>query len=112
MVGPTCRAAVAGCPCQGPQPDGDDDRGRDRHPSAVHATGIGLVASGAILRDVRAGGAEVALGSIAVLDLEVRDVERELAFVLRRVRPGSVIVLHEGRPGAGRRGAAAGPPAG
>ena len=50
------------------------------------------------LRDVRAGGAEVALGSIAVLDLEVRDVERELAFVLRRVRPGSVIVLHEGRP--------------
>lgn len=50
------------------------------------------------LRDVRAGGREVALGSIAVLDLEVRDVERELAFVLRRVRPGSVIVLHEGRP--------------
>jgi peptidoglycan-N-acetylglucosamine deacetylase len=49
------------------------------------------------LRDVRAGGATVALGSIAVLDLEVRDPDRELAFVLARLRPGAVIVLHEGR---------------
>lgn len=49
------------------------------------------------LRDVRAGGETVALGSIAVLDLEVRDVERELAFILARLQPGAVIVLHEGR---------------
>jgi peptidoglycan-N-acetylglucosamine deacetylase len=50
------------------------------------------------LREVRAMGCTAALGSIAVLDLEVRDVDRELAFVLDRLRPGSVIVLHEGRP--------------
>ena len=50
------------------------------------------------LRDVRAGEETVALGSIAVLDLEVRDVGRELAFVLARVRPGAIIVLHDGGP--------------
>lgn len=48
------------------------------------------------LRDVRAGGETVALGSIAVLDLEVRDPDRELAFILARLRPGAVIVLHDG----------------
>ena len=50
------------------------------------------------LRDVRAGEERVALGSIAVLDLEVRDVRRELAFVLARLRPGAVMVLHDGGP--------------
>lgn len=50
------------------------------------------------LRDVRAGGETVALGSIAVLDLEVRNPDRTLSFILARVQPGAVIVLHEGRP--------------
>ncbi len=49
------------------------------------------------LRDVRAGGETVALGSIAVLDLEVRDPGRELSFILARVQPGAIIVLHDGR---------------
>lgn len=49
------------------------------------------------LRDVLAGDESVALGSIAVLDLEVRDPERELSFILARVRPGAVIVLHDGQ---------------
>lgn len=53
------------------------------------------------LRDVRAGSETVALGSIAVLDLEVRDVERELAFILARLQPGAVIVLHDGGPERG-----------
>lgn len=50
------------------------------------------------VRDVRACGEAVVLGSIAVLDLAVRDVERELAFILARLQPGAVIVLHGGGP--------------
>ncbi|MFQ6170550.1 polysaccharide deacetylase family protein [Oryzobacter sp. R7] len=48
------------------------------------------------LRDLTALGYRVVLGSVAVLDLTVADVDRELRFLLARVRPGSVIVLHEG----------------
>jgi hypothetical protein len=40
----------------------------------------------------------VALGSVAVLDLEVQDPERELAFILARLQPGASIVLHDGGP--------------
>lgn len=51
------------------------------------------------LRDAAALGLTTVLGSVAVRDPEVRDVERELRFVLDRVQPGSVVVLHEGDPG-------------
>ncbi|HET6968386.1 MAG TPA: hypothetical protein VFI44_08925, partial [Ornithinibacter sp.] len=54
------------------------------------------------LRDVRASGLTVTLGSVATLDLGVADLERELRFLLERLRPGAVLVLHEG--GSGRTG--------
>ncbi|GAA4414265.1 polysaccharide deacetylase family protein [Fodinibacter luteus] len=50
------------------------------------------------LHDLRRMGWTLALGSIAPHDLEVADVDRELAFVVDRIRPGAVVVLHEGRP--------------
>ncbi|MGB7819391.1 MAG: polysaccharide deacetylase family protein, partial [Ornithinibacter sp.] len=49
------------------------------------------------LRHVRAIGNQLVLGSVAVVDLTVRRVDREVAFVLRRLQPGAVVVLHEGR---------------
>jgi peptidoglycan/xylan/chitin deacetylase (PgdA/CDA1 family) len=49
------------------------------------------------LRAIRDAGCELALGSVAVLDLRVRDVEREVAFLVDRLQPGAVVVLHEGR---------------
>lgn len=50
-----------------------------------------------MLRAADEHGYRLALGSIAVLDLTVVDVDTEVRFVERRLRPGSVIVLHEGR---------------
>lgn len=70
-----------------------------------------LVAAGARPRFVRPGsgwvrpsmlrtagehGYRVVLGSIAVLDLDVRDLDQQEAFVARRLRRGAVVVLHEG----------------
>jgi peptidoglycan/xylan/chitin deacetylase (PgdA/CDA1 family) len=49
------------------------------------------------LREVRHAGWALALGSVAVLDLRVRDVTREVRFVVDRLQPGAVVVLHEGR---------------
>jgi len=54
------------------------------------------------LREVRDAGWTLALGSVAVLDLRVGDLEREARFVLDRLQPGAVVVLHEG--GADRAG--------
>lgn len=54
------------------------------------------------LREVTSLGYRVVLGSVAVMDLGVRDVERELRFLLDRVQPGSVVVLHEGDASRGR----------
>jgi peptidoglycan/xylan/chitin deacetylase (PgdA/CDA1 family) len=48
------------------------------------------------LREVRDAGWTLALGSVAVLDLRVGDVEREARFVVDRLQPGAVVVLHEG----------------
>ena len=48
------------------------------------------------LRDVRDAGWTLALGSVAVLDLRVDDVDREARFVVDRLQPGAVVVLHEG----------------
>jgi peptidoglycan-N-acetylglucosamine deacetylase len=48
------------------------------------------------LRDVRAQGLTVVLGSVATLDLRVADVGREVRFVADRLQPGAVVVLHEG----------------
>jgi peptidoglycan/xylan/chitin deacetylase (PgdA/CDA1 family) len=55
-----------------------------------------------MLRTARRHGYRVVLGSVAVVDLAVADVERSAGFVLSRVQPGSVVVLHEGH--AGRAG--------
>lgn len=49
-----------------------------------------------MLRTAREQGYRLALGSIAVLDLTVADVAEQERFVARRLRPGAVIVLHEG----------------
>ena len=49
-----------------------------------------------MLRTVGEHGYQLALGSIAVLDLTVSDVEEQQRFVARRLQPGAVIVLHEG----------------
>jgi peptidoglycan-N-acetylglucosamine deacetylase len=49
-----------------------------------------------MLRTAARRGYRVVLGSIAVLDLEVADVAAQVEFVLERVRPGAVVVLHEG----------------
>lgn len=57
------------------------------------------------LRDVRAMGLTVVLGSVATLDLGVADLARELRFLVGRLRPGAVIVLHEG--GSDRAGVVA-----
>lgn len=57
--------------------------------------GSGLVRP-AQLRGAAALGLTTVLGSVAVLDDEIADVDAAAAFVLDRVRPGSVVVLHEG----------------
>jgi peptidoglycan-N-acetylglucosamine deacetylase len=49
-----------------------------------------------MLRTVEEEGYRLALGSIAVLDLAVRDLDEQERFVARRLRPGAVVVLHEG----------------
>lgn len=49
------------------------------------------------LRDVRRLGLTVVLGSVATLDLDISDLEHELWFLVDRLRPGAVLVLHEGR---------------
>ncbi|WP_392542979.1 polysaccharide deacetylase family protein [Oryzobacter telluris] len=61
----------------------------------LYRPGSGWVRPGQ-LRDAAELGYTTVLGSVAVRDDEVRDVERAVRFVLRRVRPGSVLVLHEG----------------
>lgn len=50
-----------------------------------------------MLRAAQEHGYRVALGSIAVVDLTVRDLDAQERFVASRLRPGSVVVLHEGR---------------
>ena len=57
--------------------------------------GSGLVRP-AQVREAAALGMRTVLGSVAVPDAEVRDVEVAARFVLDRVQPGAVIVLHEG----------------
>ena len=49
-----------------------------------------------MLRTAHRHGYQVALGSIAVLDLSVSDVHEQERFVARRLQPGAVVVLHEG----------------
>jgi peptidoglycan/xylan/chitin deacetylase (PgdA/CDA1 family) len=49
-----------------------------------------------MLRTAARHGYRVVLGSVAVLDLDVADVAAQAEFVLDRIRPGSVVVLHEG----------------
>jgi peptidoglycan/xylan/chitin deacetylase (PgdA/CDA1 family) len=49
-----------------------------------------------MLRTATRHGYRVVLGSVAVLDLRVADVAAQARFVLDRVQPGAVIVLHEG----------------
>jgi peptidoglycan/xylan/chitin deacetylase (PgdA/CDA1 family) len=51
-----------------------------------------------MLRTARRHGYRMALGSVAVLDLAVADVAKQTRFVLDRVQPGAVVVLHEGYP--------------
>lgn len=57
--------------------------------------GSGWVGPG-MLRTAARLGYRVALGSVAVRDLRVADVEAQARFVLSRLRPGAVVVLHEG----------------
>lgn len=54
------------------------------------------------LREATDLGYRVVLGSVAGTDPTVRDVDRELRFLLTRVQPGSVLVLHEGDASRGR----------
>lgn len=49
-----------------------------------------------MLRTAEELGYRLALGSIAVLDLSVADVDAQARFVARRLQPGAVVVLHEG----------------
>ena len=49
-----------------------------------------------MLRTAGRLGYRVALGSVAVRDLRVADADTEARFVMRRLRPGAVVVLHEG----------------
>ena len=49
-----------------------------------------------MLRTAARHGYRVALGSVAVLDLLAADVAAQARFVLDRVQPGAVVVLHEG----------------
>jgi peptidoglycan/xylan/chitin deacetylase (PgdA/CDA1 family) len=58
--------------------------------------GSGWVRPG-MLRVAARHGYRVILGSVAVLDLRVTDVEAQARFVLSRLQPGAVVVLHEGR---------------
>ena len=67
------------------------------HPPRLVRPGSGWLRP-AQLRDVRGRGLTVVLGSVAVLDLALADVEREVRFVAERLQPGAVVVLHEGRP--------------
>ncbi len=64
----------------------------------VTRPGSGWVRPGQV-RDAAARGLTTVLGSIAVRDATVADVDAELRFVLDRLQPGSVVVLHEGDPG-------------
>ena len=57
--------------------------------------GSGWVRPG-MMRTARGYGYRTALGSITLRDLRLRDPERALRFVVRRLRPGAVVVLHEG----------------
>lgn len=50
-----------------------------------------------MLRTAEQQAYRVALGSIAVLDLSVADVDAQERFVATRLRTGAVVVLHEGR---------------
>ncbi|MBM6400037.1 polysaccharide deacetylase family protein [Phycicoccus sonneratiae] len=50
------------------------------------------------VRGATALGLRTVLGSVAVPDAEVHDIETSARFVLDRVQPGSVVVLHEGTP--------------
>ncbi len=49
-----------------------------------------------MLRTAERHGYRLALGTIAVLDLSVSDLDEQERFVARRLQPGSVVVLHEG----------------
>lgn len=49
-----------------------------------------------MLRAAGRHGYRLVLGSVAVLDLRVSDVEAQVRFVLDRVQPGAIVVLHEG----------------
>jgi peptidoglycan-N-acetylglucosamine deacetylase len=49
-----------------------------------------------MLRTAARHGYRLVLGSVAVLDLRVSDVQAQARFVLDRVQPGAVVVLHEG----------------
>lgn len=50
----------------------------------------------AMLRAAARHGYRVVLGSVAVRDLRVADVDAQARFVLSRLQPGAVVVLHEG----------------
>ncbi len=63
----------------------------------VTRPGSGWVRPGQV-RDAASRGLTTVLGSLAVRDATVADVDTELRFVLDRVQPGSVVVLHEGDP--------------
>ena len=86
---------------------GDLDR---TNAAVVAATGVApaLLRPGsgwvrpAQVRDAARLGLTTVLGSVVVLDDEVNDVEAAAGFVLDRVQPGSVVVLHEGLPGRAR----------
>jgi peptidoglycan/xylan/chitin deacetylase (PgdA/CDA1 family) len=49
-----------------------------------------------MLRTAERHGYRLVLGSVAVLHLRVSDVQAQARFVLDRVQPGAVVVLHEG----------------
>lgn len=93
----------------------------DEHPSALLtlqrfqadlcATALELLRAGAapallrpasgwirpgMLRMSHREGYRVVLGSVAPRDLALRSLDRELRFVVRRIQPGAIIVLHEG----------------
>lgn len=68
---------------------------------ALHRPGSGLVRPAQVRGAARLG-LRTVLGSVAVPDAEVRDVGAAARFVLDRVQPGSVVVLHEGLPGRQR----------
>lgn len=51
---------------------------------------------GGMLRAVAQHGYRLVLGTIAVRDPEIHDLERALNFVAKRIQPGAVVVMHEG----------------